>query len=46
MSFAPVVVATPPAPTTISNIIGTTLTYGGGSGSQFVLLGTNIVAPR
>jgi len=26
------------APTTISNIIGTTLTYGGGAGSQFVLL--------
>jgi len=26
------------APTTISNVIGTTLAYGGGSGSQFVLL--------
>ncbi|MGD0259146.1 MAG: PA14 domain-containing protein [Verrucomicrobiota bacterium] len=26
---------------TISNIIGTTLTYGGGAGSQFVLLTTN-----
>ena len=26
------------APTTISNIIGTTLRYGGGAGSQFVLL--------
>jgi hypothetical protein len=26
------------APTTISNIIGTTLTYGGGAGSQFVLM--------
>jgi autotransporter-associated beta strand protein len=47
VSFAPVVVlAPPPAPTTISNIIGTTLTYGGGAGSQFVLLGTNdITAP-
>ena len=39
VSFAPVVVVL--APTTISNIIGTTLTYGGGSGSQFVLMGTN-----
>ncbi|MEI8040592.1 MAG: hypothetical protein WCL11_04230 [Verrucomicrobiota bacterium] len=26
------------APTTISNIVGTTLTYGGGAGSQYVLL--------
>jgi hypothetical protein len=32
------------APTTISNIIGTTLYYGGGGGAQFVLLGTNQVA--
>ena len=39
VSFAPAVVVL--APTTISNIIGTTLTYGGGSGSQFVLMGTN-----
>ncbi len=36
-----------PAPAsvlTISNIVGTTLTYGGGAGAQFVLLGTNNVA--
>ena len=47
VSFAPpVVVAPPPTSTTISNIIGTTLSYGGGSGSQFVLLGTNnVTAP-
>jgi hypothetical protein len=33
------------ASTTISNIIGTTLTYGGGAGSQFVLLkSTNVAA--
>jgi hypothetical protein len=45
VSFAPVVNNAPaPAPTTISNIIGTTLTYGGGAGSQFVLLGTNNLA--
>ena len=43
VSFAPVVVGTPPAPTTISNILGTSLTYGGGAGSQFVLLSNNIV---
>lgn len=42
ISFAPPVVLT--SPTTISNIIGTTLSYGGGSGSQFVLLGTNNIA--
>jgi hypothetical protein len=34
------------ASATISNIIGTTLTYGGGAGSQFVLLkSTNLAAP-
>jgi autotransporter-associated beta strand protein len=45
VSFAPVVNNAPaPASTTISNIIGTTLTYGGGAGSQFVLLGTNNIA--
>ena len=34
------------ASTTISNIIGTTLTYGGGAGSQFVLVkSTNPAAP-
>jgi hypothetical protein len=32
------------ASTTISNIIGTTLTYGGGAGSQFVLLKSSNVA--
>ena len=30
--------------TTISNIIGTTISYGGGAGAQFVLLGTNNAA--
>lgn len=36
----------PLAPTTISNIIGTTLTYGGGAGLQFVLLkSTSPAAP-
>jgi hypothetical protein len=35
-----------PASTTISNIIGTTLTYGGGAGSQFVLMkSTSVAAP-
>ena len=43
VSFAPVVVITPPAPTTISNIVnnldGTvTINYGGGAGSQFILV--------
>jgi hypothetical protein len=34
------------ASTTISNIIGTTLTYGGGAGSQFVLMkSTSVAAP-
>jgi hypothetical protein len=34
------------ASATISNIIGTTLTYGGGAGSQFVLVkSTNVAAP-
>jgi len=34
------------ASTTISNIIGTTLSYGGGAGSQFVLVtSTNAAAP-
>ncbi len=43
VSFAPVVVGA--SPTTISQIIGTTLTYGGG-GSQFVLLkSASAVAP-
>ena len=32
------------APTTIISIAGTTLSYGGGAGAQFVLLGTNQVA--
>jgi hypothetical protein len=32
------------SPVTISNIVGATLTYGGGAGTQFVLLGTNNVA--
>jgi hypothetical protein len=32
------------APTTIISIAGTTLSYGGGAGAQFVLLGTNRVA--
>ena len=36
--------ATTPAPTTISNIIGATLTYGGGAGAQFVLLKSSSVA--
>jgi hypothetical protein len=36
--------APPVTPVTITNIVGTTLTYGGGAGSQFVLLGTNNVA--
>jgi hypothetical protein len=45
VSFAPAITLAPaPTPTTISNISGTTLSYGGGSGSQFVLLGTNNVA--
>jgi autotransporter-associated beta strand protein len=44
VSFAPVITAVPPAPTTISNILGTSLTYGGGAGSQFVLLSNNIVS--
>jgi hypothetical protein len=35
-----------PAPTTISNLAGTALRYGGGVGAQFVLLGTNdLTAP-
>jgi hypothetical protein len=35
------------APTTISNIIGTTLTYGGGSGPQFALLqSASLATPR
>jgi fibronectin-binding autotransporter adhesin len=33
-----------PASTTISNIVGTTLSYGGGAGTRFVLLGTNNLA--
>ena len=34
------------ASTTISNIIGTTLTYGGGAGSQYVLMkSANVAAP-
>ena len=38
--------ALPLAPTVISNLIGTSLTYGSGSGSQFVLLrSTNPSAP-
>ena len=41
VSFAPVVTAVTPTPVNISNIIGSTLTYGGGAGSQFVLMGTN-----
>ena len=46
VSFAPVVVPAPaPASTTISNIIGATLSYGGGAGSQFVLMGTNQLSP-
>jgi hypothetical protein len=47
VSFAPVVVlAPPPAPTTIGGIIGTTLSYSGGAGSQFVLLNSaSAVAP-
>jgi autotransporter-associated beta strand protein len=44
VSFAPVITAVTPTPTTISNILGTTLTYGGGAGSQFVLLSNNIVS--
>jgi hypothetical protein len=44
VSFAPVITAVTPAPTTISNILGTSLTYGGGAGSQFVLLSNNIVS--
>ena len=43
-SFIQVVNAPTTAPTTISNIVGTTLTYGGGAGAQFVLLVTNNVA--
>ena len=46
VSFAPAITVIPPSPTTISNIIGTTLTYGGGSGSQFVLVrSSSITAP-
>jgi hypothetical protein len=47
VSFAPAITLAPaPTPTTISNIIGTTLSYGGGSGSQFVLVGSsNVAAP-
>jgi hypothetical protein len=46
VSFAPVVIPAPtPTPVTISNIIGTTLTYGGGSGSQFILMMTNAIVP-
>ncbi len=41
VSFAPVVVLL--SPVTINSISGTTLTYSGGSGSQFVLLSNNIV---
>jgi autotransporter-associated beta strand protein len=44
VSFAPVVVGHPATPTTISNIISGTLTYGGGGGSQFVLVGSSNVA--
>ena len=44
VSFAPVITAVTPTPTTISNILGTSLTYGGGAGSQFVLLSNNIVS--
>ena len=33
-----------PVSTTISNFVGTTLSYGGGAGSRFVLLGTNNIA--
>jgi fibronectin-binding autotransporter adhesin len=43
-SLTQVVNAATTAPTTISNIFGTTLSYGGGAGAQFVLLGTNNVA--
>jgi autotransporter-associated beta strand protein len=43
-SLVQVVNAATTAPTTISNIVGTTLSYGGGAGAQFVLLGTNNVA--
>jgi fibronectin-binding autotransporter adhesin len=43
-SLPQVVNAASTSPTTISNIIGTTLTYGGGGGAQFVLLGTNDVS--
>jgi hypothetical protein len=43
-SLTQVVNASATAPTTISNIFGTTLSYGGGAGAQFVLLGTNNVA--
>jgi hypothetical protein len=47
VSFAPVVVlAPPPAPTTLSSLTGTTLSYSGGAGSQFVLLkSASAVAP-
>jgi hypothetical protein len=34
-------VAAPQGPVTISNMSGTTLSYGGGGGAQFVLLTTN-----
>src|SRR5207249_11991981 len=45
VSFAPAVVT--PTPTTITSISGTTLSYSGGGGSRFVLLGTNnVAAPR
>lgn len=42
VSFAPVVPNAPTAtPVTISKIVGSTLSYGGGSGSQFILKTTN-----
>ncbi len=40
VSFAPPISIVVATSTTISNISGTTISYGGGSGSQFVLIGT------
>ncbi len=44
VTFAPPITSVPATSVTISNISGTTLTYGGGSGSQFILLSSPSVA--
>jgi hypothetical protein len=43
VSFAPAVTVIPATSVTVSNISGTTIAYGGGSGSQFVLMSSATV---